>query len=146
LREKNASSALRNVTRRPFGKKYRDLERSRNVPSGNDMRSEETDRIFQALEVFRIEIPCWGFANGSRFGRFTQAAAATTPEEKFSDASQVYVTGVCPTVALHILWDLPEGIQSAETVNKLAERYSIRPGSINPNLFQDQAYKYGSFG
>ena len=26
------------------------------------------------------------------------------------------------------------------------ERYGIRPGSINPNLFQDQNYKYGSFG
>jgi L-rhamnose isomerase / sugar isomerase len=110
------------------------------------MRSEETDRTFQALEVFRIEIPSWGLANGPRFGKFTQAAAATTPEEKFSDAGQVYLTGVCPTLALHILWDLPEGIQSEETVNKLAERYGIRPGSINPHLFQDQAYKYGSFG
>jgi L-rhamnose isomerase / sugar isomerase len=31
-------------------------------------------------------------------------------------------------------------------MNKLAERYGIRPGSIDPNLFQDQAYKDGSFG
>jgi L-rhamnose isomerase/sugar isomerase len=28
----------------------------------------------------------------------------------------------------------------------LADRYGVRPGSINPNLFQDQVYKYGSFG
>lgn len=111
------------------------------------MRSEETGRIFQALEVFRIEVPSWGFANGTRFGKFTQAAAATTLEEKLSDASQVHLlTGVCPTVALHVPWDLPEGIHSTDTMNKLAERYGIRPGSINPNLFQDQAYKDGSFG
>ena len=51
------------------------------------MRSEENDRVVQALEVFRIEIPSWGFANtGTRFGKFTQAAAATTIEEKFGDA------------------------------------------------------------
>jgi L-rhamnose isomerase/sugar isomerase len=112
------------------------------------MRSPEANKIFQALEVFRIEIPSWGFANtGTRFGKFTQAAAATTPEEKFSDAGQVHLlTGVCPTVALHVLWDLPAGIQSTDAVNKLAERHDIRPGSINPNLFQEQVYKYGSFG
>ena len=112
------------------------------------MRLQESDRLFQALEVFRIEIPSWGFANtGTRFGKFAQAAAATTPEEKLSDAGQVHLlTGVCPTVALHVLWDLPEGIQSTDTVNQLAERYGIRPGSINPNLFQEQVYKHGSFG
>jgi L-rhamnose isomerase / sugar isomerase len=104
--------------------------------------------VFQALEGFRIEIPSWGFANtGTRFGKFTQASAATTTEEKLSDAGQVQsVTGVCPTIALHVLWDLPEGIDSTESVNRLAERYGIRPGSINPNLFQEQVYKYGSFG
>jgi len=133
-----------------FLEKYRDSERGRNVRSlsENRMRSQETDRVFQSLEEFRIEIPSWGFANtGTRFGKFTQAAAATTPEEKFSDAGQVHLlTGVCPTVALHVLWDLPEGIQNTDKVNKLAVRYGIRPGSINPNLFQDQVYKYGSFG
>ena len=133
-----------------FLEKYRDSERGRNVRSlsENRMRSQETDRVFQSLEEFRIEIPSWGFANtGTRFGKFTQAAAATTPEEKFSDAGQVHLlTGVCPTVALHVLWDLPEGIQNTDKVNKLAARYGIRPGSINPNLFQDQVYKYGSFG
>jgi L-rhamnose isomerase / sugar isomerase len=112
------------------------------------MRSRQTEMVFQALEGFRIEIPSWGFANtGTRFGKFTQASAATTTEEKFSDAGQVQsVTGVCPTIALHVLWDLPEGIDSTESVNRLAERYGIRPGSINPNLFQEQVYKYGSFG
>jgi L-rhamnose isomerase/sugar isomerase len=30
-------------------------------------------------------------------------------------------------------------------VAAIAERHGIRPGSINPNLFQDQQYKHGSF-
>jgi L-rhamnose isomerase/sugar isomerase len=106
-----------------------------------------SQRAFEALESFRIEIPSWGFANtGTRFGKFVQAGAATNTEEKFSDAGQVHaLTGICPTVALHVLWDLPRGAASATEVMRLAERYGVRPGSINPNLFQDQIYKHGSF-
>jgi L-rhamnose isomerase/sugar isomerase len=112
------------------------------------MDSSTTDRIFQALEKFRIEIPSWGFANtGTRFGKFLQPAAAATTEEKFSDAGQVHsLTGVCPTVALHVQWDCPDGINSATEIKELANRYRVQPGSINPNLFQNQEYKYGSFG
>jgi L-rhamnose isomerase/sugar isomerase len=106
------------------------------------------DKVFAALEGFRIELPSWGFANtGTRFGKFIQAAAATTTEEKFSDAGQVQLlTGVCPTVALHVLWDCPAGVQSSDEIKRFASRYGVAPGSINPNLFQDQEYKYGSFG
>ena len=107
-----------------------------------------SDRIFQALDGFRIELPSWGFANtGTRFGKFLQPAAASTIEEKFSDAGQVHaLTGVCPTLALHVLWDLPEGLASAADIARLSSRYGVRAGSINPNLFQDQQYKHGSFG
>ena len=112
------------------------------------MKTAAAERIFRALTDFRIEIPSWGFANtGTRFGKFTQAAAAATTEEKFSDAGQVHLlTGACPTIALHVLWDFPDGKNSVEEVQRLAQRFGVRPGSINPNLFQDQEYKYGSFG
>lgn len=112
------------------------------------MNGLDSKKIFDALETFRIELPSWGFANtGTRFGKFIQPAAATTTEEKFSDAGQVHLlTGVCPTVGLHVLWDFPEGVGSADDIRKFSERYRVLPGSINPNLFQDQEYKYGSFG
>jgi len=112
------------------------------------MDPSTSDKVFAALETFRIELPSWGFANtGTRFGKFIQPAAATTTEEKFSDAGQVHLlTGVCPTVALHVLWDCPNGIHSTDDIKNFAEKYSVTPGSINPNLFQDQEYKYGSFG
>src|SRR6516225_6334370 len=112
------------------------------------MDSNKAEKVFRALEKFRIEIPSWGFANtGTRFGKFLQPAAATTTEEKFSDAGLVHqLTGGCPTVALHVQWDCPDGIDSTDEIKKLAGRYQARPGSINPNLFQDQGYKYGSFG
>src|SRR5579872_5711365 len=107
-----------------------------------------SDAVFDALDTFRIELPSWGFANtGTRFGKFLQPAAAVTIEEKFSDAGQVHaLTGVCPTIALHVLWDCPRGVDSAREIKQFADRYAVRPGSINPNLFQDQGYKFGSFG
>src|SRR5580704_12793020 len=112
------------------------------------MDSSTSDKVSAALETFRIELPSWGFANtGTRFGKFVQPAAATTTEEKFSDAGQVHrLTGVCPTVALHVLWDCPDGVQSTDEIKRFAGQYGVMPGSINPNLFRDQEYKYGSFG
>src|SRR5262249_40097304 len=107
-----------------------------------------SDAVFRALDGFRIELPSWGFANtGTRFGKFLQPAAAVTIDEKFSDAGQVHaLTGVCPTLALHVLWDLPDIMTGIADVGRLSARYGVRAGSINPNLFQDQQYKFGSFG
>ena len=104
------------------------------------------EQAFQALDSFQIEIPSWGFANtGTRFGKFVQPAAASTIEEKFSDAGQVHkLTGVTPSLALHVLWDLPNGAADAEVVHGLEDRYGVTSGSINPNLFQDQEFKFGS--
>ncbi len=103
-------------------------------------------RAYEALDAFQIETPSWGFANtGTRFGKFVQPAAASTLEEKFADAAEVNrLTGVTPTMALHVLWDLPGGVGDVAEVKKLESRYGIRAGSINPNLFQDQQYKFGS--
>jgi L-rhamnose isomerase/sugar isomerase len=111
------------------------------------MNAQQQDRVVRALDRFRIELPSWGFADtGTRFGKFVQPAAARSIEEKFSDAAEVHrVTGVCPTLALHVLWDF-ENPQATSAVAALAARYGVKAGSINPNLFQDQEYKFGSFG
>jgi L-rhamnose isomerase/sugar isomerase len=103
-----------------------------------------SDTVLEALDGLKIELPSWAFADtGTRFGKFLQPAAKTI-EEKFSDAGQVnQFTGACPTVALHVQWDAPEGSNLGD-IEKLAERYGVRPGSISPNVFQNQEYKYGS--
>ena len=104
------------------------------------------DLAIKALDSFQIEIPSWGFANtGTRFGKFVQAAAASTIEDKYADAAEVNrLTGATPTMALHVLWDMPNGLDDVPVVQELERRFGIRAGSINPNLFQDQEYKYGS--
>ncbi len=107
-----------------------------------------TAQVFEALDRFRIELPSWGFADtGTRFGVFRQPAAAVTIEEKLADAGLVHrLTGACPTVALHVQWDLPGGTADAPAVERAAAAAGVRPGAMNPNFFQDQQYKFGSFG
>src|ERR1700755_677065 len=106
------------------------------------MKDQSIERIDKALDQFRIEIPSWGFANtGTRFGKFVQNAAATTIEEKFADAGEVNrLTGASPTVALHVLWDMPNGTADVEKIRSLEKRHDVKAGSINPNLFQSQEY------
>src|SRR5215471_18460655 len=112
------------------------------------MNEKQREKAWKALDKLKVELPSWGFANtGTRFGKFFQPAAATTIEEKFSDAAQVHaVTGACPTLALHVQWDLPRGAKDVAHVQGLSKKFGIAAGSINPNVFQDQEYKYGSLG
>jgi len=51
------------------------------------------------------------------------------------------LTGICPTVALHIPWDMYD---DWDELLRYAESLGVRPGAINPNLFQDDDYKFGS--
>jgi L-rhamnose isomerase/sugar isomerase len=62
--------------------------------------------------------------------------------EKLEDAAQAHkFTGIAPAVALHIPWDSTDNWhEHGEYANKLG----ISIGAINPNLFQDADYKFGS--
>ncbi len=104
-------------------------------------------RAVEALNTFNVETPSWGFADtGTRFGKFYQDAAAIDMNDKLADAGQVHaLTGCCPTVAVHVLWDFVAGEDPAK-VARQARKHGVKIGAINPNLFQDQQYKWGSFG
>ncbi len=123
---------------------YEDIKKAEEILSWVEERGIGADRCVDELKSLAIELPSWGFANtGTRFGKFIQPGAANTIEEKLSDASMVHrVTGICPTVAVHVLWDFPNGYDPK--IVKFAERLGIRIGAINPNVFQEQCYKYGS--
>jgi L-rhamnose isomerase/sugar isomerase len=103
------------------------------------------EKLFELLDQFKIETPSWGYADtGTRFGKFLQPAAASTIEEKLADAGVVHrFTGCCPTVAVHVLWDFSVGVDATATAS-VAAKNGVRIGSINPNFFEDQVYKFGS--
>ncbi len=110
------------------------------------LHPRQEEAIFRTLDAFRIELPSWAFANtGTRFGKFLDPTAAATIDEKLADAAQVHrFTGCCPSVAVHVLWDFPGGVQDAAPAAQRALDLGVRIGSVSPNVFQDQEYKYGS--
>jgi len=100
-------------------------------------------RLLDRIQAFSVETPSWGYGNsGTRFKVFAQRGAARNLQEKLADASIVHrLTHACPTIALHIPWDQTDDWHAAR---REAENLGLRIGAINPNLFQDDAYKLGS--
>ena len=90
-----------------------------------------------------IELPSWAFGNaGTRFKVFTTPGTPRTVQEKLADAAQVNaLTGLAPTVALHIPWDQ---VDDFAELGRFAEDLGVRLGTINSNTFQDDDYKLGS--
>ena len=99
--------------------------------------------VKQALRTQRIETPSWAYANsGTRFKVFPQPGVPRTPEEKIADAAVVHrLTGVAPTVALHIPWDK---VGDYAALTAYARDLGVEIGAINTNVFQDEDYKLGS--
>ena len=99
--------------------------------------------IAPQLEHQWIELPSWAFGNsGTRFKVFAQPGVPRSPEEKIEDAAEVHrVTGLAPSVALHIPWDR---VDEFDKLRRRAEDLGVRLGTINTNTFQDDDYKFGS--
>ena len=95
------------------------------------------------LAELAIELPSWAFGNsGTRFRVFPQEGVPRDPFEKIEDAAQVHaLTGLAPSVALHIPWDK---VESFEKLKAHAENLGVALGTINSNTFQDEAYMLGS--
>lgn len=95
------------------------------------------------LRSQRVETPSWGYGNsGTRFKVFPRPGAPRDPFEKFADAAQVQrLTGVCPSVAIHIPWDK---VEDYGELRDHAESLGMKIGAVNPNLFQEEEYRLGS--
>jgi L-rhamnose isomerase / sugar isomerase len=102
-----------------------------------------TDAIEARLRAQLIETPSWGYGPaGTRFGSFPPPWAPRDVYEKIDDAAEVHRhTGVAGAVAVHIPWD---AVDDYGALREHAAARNLRIGAVNPNLFQDQAYKLGS--
>jgi L-rhamnose isomerase / sugar isomerase len=90
-----------------------------------------------------IELPSWAFGNsGTRFKVFGSPGTPRTVREKIADAAMVHrLTGLAPTVALHIPWD---AVDDYAALGAYAREHGVALGTINSNTFQDDDYKFGS--
>jgi L-rhamnose isomerase/sugar isomerase len=117
-----------------------DLLARRLTDSGVDLAAVEA-----RLKAQRVETPSWGYADsGTRFGAFRQPGAPRNVFEKFEDAAQAQkYTGIAPGVAVHIPWDA--GADWSELA-AFARSHGVAVGAVNPNVFQDYDYRFGSLG
>jgi L-rhamnose isomerase / sugar isomerase len=108
-----------------------------------DARGMDVGAVEGRLRAQRLETPSWGYGDtGTRFAVFPQRGVPRDPFEKISDAAQVHrLTGVCPSVAIHIPWDR---VDDYARLKDHAESLGVRIGAVNPNLFQEPQYKLGS--
>lgn len=99
--------------------------------------------IKTTLKAQHIETPSWGYSNsGTRFKTFPWNGAAATVPQKLEDAAFVNkVTGIAPSVAVHIPWDKTDDWAGMQAY---AKSLGLTIGAVNPNLFQDVEYKLGS--
>jgi len=107
------------------------------------MTSASFSSIGDQLARQAIELPSWAFGNsGTRFKVFSTPGTPRDPYEKIADAAQVNkYTGLAPTVALHIPWDL---VDDFADLRRHAEEHGVRLGTVNSNTFQDDDYKFGA--
>lgn len=101
------------------------------------------ESIAPLLEGQAIELPSWAFGNsGTRFKVFATPGTPRTVEEKITDAAKVHeLTGLAPSVALHIPWDK---VDDYAALSAFAHDKGVKLGTINSNTFQDDIYKFGS--
>jgi L-rhamnose isomerase/sugar isomerase len=99
--------------------------------------------VLTTLEHQSIELPSWAFGNsGTRFKVFATPGTPRTIEEKLADAAQVNaLTGLAPSVALHIPWDKTDDYAA---LANYAAGLGVKLGTVNSNTFQDEDYKFGS--
>jgi L-rhamnose isomerase/sugar isomerase len=95
------------------------------------------------LDELAIEVPSWAYGNsGTRFKVFGTPGTPRTVQEKIADAAKVHeLTGLAPTVALHIPWDR---VDDYDALKGHAAGLGVGLGTVNSNTFQDDAYKFGS--
>ncbi|WP_407936395.1 L-rhamnose isomerase [Limnochorda pilosa] len=106
-------------------------------------RGVDLDWVRRELDALEIETPSWGYGDsGTRFKVFHQEGAARDVYEKVAQAGKVHrLTGAAPSVALHIPWDR---VDDYGALARHAREHGVRLGAINPNLFQEDAYRLGS--
>jgi L-rhamnose isomerase/sugar isomerase len=103
----------------------------------------DVEQVKSKLKQQHIETPSWGYGNsGTRFKTFPWAGAARNIHEKLADAGYIHrLTGVAPSVAIHIPWDKTNDWTA---LKQYAAEQGVSIGAVNPNVFQDEQYKLGS--
>jgi len=109
------------------------------MSQGSGASAASAERVFKALDGFRIEVHRGACNTGTRFRQVSRRARRRRWRKSSAMRGEVNkLTGASPTVALHVLWDLPNGKGDVAELLRLEKKYGVKPGSINPNCFKSQ--------
>jgi L-rhamnose isomerase/sugar isomerase len=108
-------------------------------------RGLDIENIKEKLKKQVIELPSWAVGNsGTRYGTFREQGAARHIWDKIDDCAEIQrVLGVCPVMASHVCWDKTEDGRYAP-VREYAQEKGLRIGTLHPNTFLGQEYRFGS--
>jgi len=97
----------------------------------------------EALGRFTVAIPSWGFSPmGTRFGTFLLGDEARDVYGRVDCAARVQeATGITPGLALHFPWDRTDDLRG---LARYIRDRGLHAEAVNPNTFQDPAYRLGS--
>ena len=108
-------------------------------------RNIDVDDVKSAVKNMIIELPSWSVGNsGTRYGTFRDKGAARSVWDKIDDCAEIQrVLGICPVMASHVLWDVTDDGQYIP-VREYAEKKGMRIGTVHPNTFSGQEFRFGS--
>lgn len=92
-----------------------------------------------------IELPSWAVGNsGTRYGTFRDPGAALTIWDRIDDCAEIQrMVGICPKMASHVLWDVTDNGKFTP-VKEYAESQGMSIGTVHPNTFMGQQFRFGS--
>ena len=120
-------------------------ERQKILKEELQKKNINTGAVKQAFKNLVIELPSWAVGNsGTRYGTFRDKGAARTVWDKIDDCAEIQrVLGTCPVMASHVLWDVTDDGQYIP-VREYAQSKGMRIGTVHPNTFAGQEFRYGS--
>lgn len=109
------------------------------------IKNIDPESVKDAFKKLVVELPSWSVGNsGTRYGTFRDKGAARTIWDKIDDCAQIQrVLGTCPVMASHVLWDVTDDGKYVP-VREYANSKGMRIGTVHPNTFAGQEFRYGS--
>jgi L-rhamnose isomerase/sugar isomerase len=92
-----------------------------------------------------VELPSWAVGNsGTRYGTFKDRGAAVTIWDKVDDCAEIQrCLGITPVMASHVLWDKTDDGRFGPVREYAAEK-GMTIGTVHPNTFSGQEFRFGS--
>ncbi|MFP3090859.1 TIM barrel protein [Treponema sp. TIM-1] len=105
----------------------------------------DLEKVKGILKNQVVELPSWAVGNsGTRYGTFMDKGAAVTIWDKVDDCAEIQrCLGITPVMASHVLWDKTDDGRF-EPVREYAAKKGMRIGTVHPNTFSGQQFRFGS--